>query len=46
MGARPLRRIIENEVESILADKIISGEFAEGETLTIDADEYGLIFKK
>jgi len=46
MGARPLRRIIENEVESILADKIISGEFAEGETLTIDADEYGVIFKK
>lgn len=46
MGARPLRRVIENEVESILADKIISGEFAEGETLTIDADEYGLIFKK
>ncbi|MDK2923247.1 MAG: ATP-dependent Clp protease ATP-binding subunit ClpC, partial [Pseudothermotoga sp.] len=46
LGARPLRRIIENEVESILADKIISGEFAEGETLTIDADEYGVIFKK
>jgi len=46
MGARPLRRIIENEVESILADKIISGEFAEGETLTIDADEYGVILQK
>ncbi|MEN3008980.1 AAA family ATPase [Pseudothermotoga sp.] len=46
MGARPLRRIIDNEVETVLADKIISGEFAEGETITIDADEYGLIFRK
>ncbi|KAF2957395.1 chaperone protein ClpB [Thermotoga sp. Ku-13t] len=46
MGARPLRRVIENEVETVLADKIISEEFQEGETITVDADEFGLIFKK
>ncbi len=46
LGARPLKRVIENEVESLLADKIISGEFKEGQTLVVDADEYGIIVKE
>ncbi|WP_041083781.1 ATP-dependent Clp protease ATP-binding subunit [Thermotoga profunda] len=46
LGARPLKRVIENEVEAPLADKIISQEFKEGSTITIDADEYGIIFKE
>jgi len=46
LGARPLRRVIENEVESLLADKIISGDFSEGHKIVVDADEYGIIFKE
>ena len=30
-GARPLRRVIESEVESLLAEGIISGEFIKGD---------------
>lgn len=46
LGARPLKRVIENEIEAILADKIISGEFKEGSKMTVDADEYGIILKE
>ena len=30
-GARPLRRCIEDEVESILSEKLIAGEFKKGD---------------
>lgn len=43
LGARPLKRVIENEIETILAEKIISGEFKEGSKIIMDADEYGII---
>ncbi|MFN3283083.1 MAG: ATP-dependent Clp protease ATP-binding subunit, partial [Pseudothermotoga sp.] len=43
LGARPLKRVIENEIEAILAEKIISDEFKEGSKIIVDADEYGII---
>ncbi|MFN4189844.1 MAG: AAA family ATPase, partial [Pseudothermotoga sp.] len=43
LGARPLKRVIESEIEAILAEKIISGEFKEGSKIIVDADEYGII---
>lgn len=46
MGARPLKRVIENEIEAPLADKIISQEFKENSKIIVDADEYGIIFKE
>lgn len=42
LGARPLRRIIELELESMIADKILEGEIEEGDRVLVDADEYGL----
>ncbi|ACB09782.1 ATP-dependent Clp protease ATP-binding subunit [Thermotoga sp. RQ2] len=42
LGARPLRRIIELELESMIADKILEGEIKEGDRVLVDADEYGL----
>jgi len=38
-GARPLRRIIQNEVEDALSEKLLSGEFQPGDVVQCDADE-------
>ena len=35
-GARPLKRVIQNEIQNILAMKILNGEIHEGNTVTID----------
>ena len=46
LGARPLRRVIESELEAPLAEKIVSGEISQGDTAIVDADEYGIIISK
>jgi ATP-dependent Clp protease ATP-binding subunit ClpB len=38
-GARPLKRAIQNELENPLAQKILSGEFADGQVINVDAVE-------
>jgi len=38
-GARPLRRLIQTTIEDQLAQKVLSGEVREGDTVTFDADE-------
>lgn len=43
-GARPIRRYIQREIENTISNKIISGEYGEGDTITIDADSKGLKF--
>ncbi len=45
-GARPLRRVIQKQVQDSLAKLILSGEFVEGDTVTVDADEAGLTFPR
>ena len=35
-GARPLRRVIQNEVEDKLSDALLEGEYVEGDTLRLD----------
>ena len=40
MGARPLRRVIQQKVEDALSDALLSGEFKEGDTVEI-ATEMG-----
>ena len=45
-GARPLRRVIQKQVQDSLAKLILSGEFVEGDTVTVDADAAGLTFVK
>lgn len=37
-GARPLTRVIQNQVQSPLARKILAGEVKEGQTVTLDLD--------
>jgi ATP-dependent Clp protease ATP-binding subunit ClpB len=38
-GARPLKRAIQQEIENPLAQKILSGDFAPGETIKIDVSD-------
>ncbi len=43
LGARPLRRLIQNEVEDLLSDELLGGNIAEGDTAIVDLDEDGKI---
>lgn len=43
-GARPLRRIIEDELESLIADKLLSGELKEGQIASIGCTQDKLTF--
>jgi ATP-dependent Clp protease ATP-binding subunit ClpB len=38
-GARPLKRAIQNEIENPLAQKILSGVYASGDTIQVDSEE-------
>ena len=41
MGARPLRRVIQNKIEDRLSDALLSHEFEEGDTVVVDIEETG-----
>jgi ATP-dependent Clp protease ATP-binding subunit ClpC len=43
-GARPLRRVIQNEVEDMLSDGFLSGKFESGDIVQIDLVEGNLTF--
>ncbi len=45
-GARPLRRTVQRYLETPLAKKILSSEFAEGDHVVVDAAEDELLFDK
>jgi ATP-dependent Clp protease ATP-binding subunit ClpB len=45
-GARPLKRAIQQLLENTLANKILGGEFISGDTVQVDAEGAGLIFRK
>ena len=45
-GARPLKRTIQREVENPLAEKLLVGEFAEGDTVVVDAEGGEIIFER
>ena len=42
-GARPLRRVIQKEVEDRLALDLLAGRYPEGSTITVDVDGDGLV---
>src|SRR6266536_1500967 len=44
-GARPLKRLIQREVQDALAMKLLAGDLHEGETVEIDHDGGGLEFR-
>jgi ATP-dependent Clp protease ATP-binding subunit ClpC len=38
MGARPLRRVIQQKIEDRLSDAVLSGKFEHGDTVTVDIE--------
>jgi ATP-dependent Clp protease ATP-binding subunit ClpC len=44
MGARPLRRVIQLDIEDQLSDDLLSGKFKDGETIVVDVDSEGSFF--
>jgi len=45
-GARPLKRTIQQRLENPLAAQLLSGQFAEGDTVKIDAKQHKFTFEK
>jgi ATP-dependent Clp protease ATP-binding subunit ClpB len=43
-GARPLKRLIQREIQDPLAMRLLSGEVSEGSIVTVDAGADGLVF--
>jgi ATP-dependent Clp protease ATP-binding subunit ClpB len=43
-GARPLKRVIQRELQDPLSLKILAGEVHEGDTLRVDRGKQGLVF--
>jgi ATP-dependent Clp protease ATP-binding subunit ClpB len=39
LGARPLKRVIQQRLENPLAQRILAGEYAEGDTIRVDVDK-------
>jgi ATP-dependent Clp protease ATP-binding subunit ClpB len=44
-GARPLKRVIQREVENPLALSILNGKFKEGDSVAVDAEGQKLSFR-
>ncbi len=44
-GARPLKRVIQRALQDQLAELLLAGEIADGETVKVSAGEHGLIIK-
>jgi ATP-dependent Clp protease ATP-binding subunit ClpC len=42
-GARPLRRVIQQRVEDALSDRVLAGEFTDGDSVLVDVDPDGKI---
>ncbi|HQF98984.1 MAG TPA: AAA family ATPase, partial [Candidatus Aminicenantes bacterium] len=40
-GARPLKRVIQKEIQNVLAMKLLAGEIRDGDTIKIDVDGKG-----
>jgi ATP-dependent Clp protease ATP-binding subunit ClpB len=45
-GARPLKRAIQAQIENPLAQKILAGEFGNGDTVRVDAEGGQLVFAR
>jgi ATP-dependent Clp protease ATP-binding subunit ClpC len=45
-GARPLKRVIQNQVEDALSDAILECRFGEGERIVVDAEEDEIVLRK
>lgn len=45
-GARPLKRVIQRDIQDVLALKILNGEFQEGDLIQIDSADHQLTFSQ
>jgi ATP-dependent Clp protease ATP-binding subunit ClpB len=45
-GARPLKRAIQRYIENPLAVRLLDGDFADGDTVLVDARDGELVFEK
>jgi ATP-dependent Clp protease ATP-binding subunit ClpC len=46
MGARPLKRVIQQKVEDPLSDALLSGQFDDGDTVVVDLEDGEIILKR
>jgi ATP-dependent Clp protease ATP-binding subunit ClpC len=46
MGARPLKRIIQQKVEDVLSDSMLSGKFEDGDTVIVDVEEDEIVLTR
>ena len=44
-GARPLKRVIQRELQNPLAEKILAGEIRDGDTVRVTASPLGLLLQ-
>jgi ATP-dependent Clp protease ATP-binding subunit ClpB len=45
-GARPLKRALQRLVENPLAQRLLEGEFVDGDTIRVDAENGALLFER
>ncbi len=45
MGARPLKRVIQNKIEDQLSDRLLAGEIKDGDVVLIEAEEEEIILR-
>ena len=41
-GARPVKRALQRELQTLLAQALLRGEFAEGDVIRVEASEAGV----
>ena len=46
MGARPLKRVIQQKVEDVLSDALLSGTFTDGDTIIVDYREEEIVLRR
>ncbi len=46
MGARPLRRVIQQKVEDPLSDALLAGNFHEGDNILVDVDQGEIVLRR
>ncbi|HEX9090057.1 MAG TPA: ATP-dependent Clp protease ATP-binding subunit, partial [Anaerolineales bacterium] len=46
MGARPLKRVIQQKVEDVLSDGLLAGTFSDGDTIIVDYREDEVVLRR
>ena len=46
MGARPLRRVIQQKIEDPLSDSLLGGDFADGDTIIVEVEDGKIVLRR